>query len=827
MSPLIRASDLLGILCIAALVTPTTARADGCFVWKNRGIDIVEPEQKAFIFYDQGREDLVVSVKFEGAPEDFGWIVPLPSAPEMFPEDSLLFTVLSQATQRRQYVRSQRGEQIHQTLGMEVVSSQRVGIYETKVVEATAGKDLQDWLAANGYQLPSGAGRVLDRYVRDGWVFATLKIGRDAVDSTTAGRLRSGTIPPIRFRFACAEPVFPLEISSLMAGGSDVLLYLLRRDVTVPLAPKPESWANQISSQPGGNHWIYQYEQDRRTARFLPQYEEPFYLTKHRLHLDPAEMQDVRFGPYDPTRGLRSSSEAERVEAIAYLGRFKPPGALDLVLTRLRDNPARAETFSLLWALGELGGPEAERTLLAHAEAADPEIRIETVEALGRMRSHAALPCLIRGLESGPAAESSEQVAALRSYQMACFEWLLALGDSTCLGELRRMAEKHAGADQWTELSRSSRPYWMDEPGGSDHRVNLLSVAALTACGDAEARREILRAIVSGGQETTAPEALASAATQRGSDNDFPSGFWTGLAARRLPTWRANWPSLSLAYSLFETAPALRTSLLEEAASDSGLPRTGMIVLLANVDTLRAPARDRLMQLWRESIREPWQTIDVRVESHQRSHPVTLRYNHDACAIAYAFSRHKSVVELERLWLTRPEDDPVLEGEIIFAMTETHDPRFLPIVLDYVRRVWSEAARSPEFEWYIAESMQAGRGLSSLYFLTNAPFDVDYRVRSTWRYLTRYPPDSEFEESLIVDRSLPPYLRLAALGEANFYAESRWKLLPIARAELDTLRLRGAGKGGFAAQIADTLSRRLERTARFVNERQQGNDPSP
>jgi hypothetical protein len=66
------------VVLLAALGLAAVARADGLFVWKNEQIDIHEPEQKALIVFDEGVEDLVLSVKFEGAPEEFGWIVPLP-----------------------------------------------------------------------------------------------------------------------------------------------------------------------------------------------------------------------------------------------------------------------------------------------------------------------------------------------------------------------------------------------------------------------------------------------------------------------------------------------------------------------------------------------------------------------------------------------------------------------------------------------------------------------------------------------------------------------------------------------------------------------------
>jgi len=45
--------------------------ADGTFVWRNEASDIREPEQKAVLLFDDGLEDLVLEVRYEGAPENF------------------------------------------------------------------------------------------------------------------------------------------------------------------------------------------------------------------------------------------------------------------------------------------------------------------------------------------------------------------------------------------------------------------------------------------------------------------------------------------------------------------------------------------------------------------------------------------------------------------------------------------------------------------------------------------------------------------------------------------------------------------------------------
>ncbi len=75
------------LICILLLIVLgrlglPLALGDGCFVLRwNKDIDINEPTQKAIIFYDAGREDLLLQVKYEGPLEEFGWLIPVPSLP--------------------------------------------------------------------------------------------------------------------------------------------------------------------------------------------------------------------------------------------------------------------------------------------------------------------------------------------------------------------------------------------------------------------------------------------------------------------------------------------------------------------------------------------------------------------------------------------------------------------------------------------------------------------------------------------------------------------------------------------------------------------------
>jgi hypothetical protein len=107
LTPVLLVSLLVGIFA------PAHVQADGVFVvpkfvW-DKHKDINEPTQKAILVYDNGREDLILQVKYEGPVEKFGWLIPVPTRPRIQEGSMKCFYELSQFTQRHFEWPSQSG----------------------------------------------------------------------------------------------------------------------------------------------------------------------------------------------------------------------------------------------------------------------------------------------------------------------------------------------------------------------------------------------------------------------------------------------------------------------------------------------------------------------------------------------------------------------------------------------------------------------------------------------------------------------------------------------------------------------------------------------
>ena len=223
---------------LCAFFPARDAPADGCFVW-NGGVDLAEPSQKAILHFHKGTETVVLQVKYEGRAEDFAWIVPLPAKPEVeaVRPDKSPFAEISLFTQRRQryQIEGSRGKA---TNGVAVLERKTVGVYDVAVLAATDAKALGAWLRRNGFALPGKLTGVLARYVQKKWVYVAMRIDSKALARDEVRKLKTGELQPIRFTFAAKKMVYPLRISCVNAGETEVLLYLLA-DAPMVLADGP------------------------------------------------------------------------------------------------------------------------------------------------------------------------------------------------------------------------------------------------------------------------------------------------------------------------------------------------------------------------------------------------------------------------------------------------------------------------------------------------------------------------------------------------------------------------------------------------------------
>ena len=223
----------LGVLLFvgAGLATCAAAWADGGFFppmpVANEAIDIRGPEQKAFIKYAAGTEDLIIQVSYEGDADQFAWVMPLPAKPVYEKVGGALFHELSKLTAPPPPAAKGRGMGANMPAageGVVVLERKEVGDFDTALLAATDPNALVSWLKDNDFAQPPEAEPIIKQYVAESWYFMAARI--KAATAEAAERLRSGTIAPVRFTFSSEQIIYPLRLTAINKGPVEVLLYV-------------------------------------------------------------------------------------------------------------------------------------------------------------------------------------------------------------------------------------------------------------------------------------------------------------------------------------------------------------------------------------------------------------------------------------------------------------------------------------------------------------------------------------------------------------------------------------------------------------------------
>lgn len=101
-----------------------------------------------------------------------------------------------------------------------VLSTERVGGYDTTTVSAKDPGALLGWLKENNYAPPPGTESIVSNYVKRGWVFVATRLHRDSSGKGTASP------PPLCFTFSADKAVYPMQLTGVGASKLQVELFV-------------------------------------------------------------------------------------------------------------------------------------------------------------------------------------------------------------------------------------------------------------------------------------------------------------------------------------------------------------------------------------------------------------------------------------------------------------------------------------------------------------------------------------------------------------------------------------------------------------------------
>jgi len=238
-------------LAFCLLGTVKSAKADGGIFVPERYYGN-ETSQKAFIYYQNQIESLVISASYQGNAKDFAWVVPTPNKPEITKSNSDLFTTLDKITKTEDNGPAIVYDQALNGLGatsaakpVTVVEQKKVDIYDTTILQATDDQALAKWLNDHGYTFPSTESAMLKSYIDDDWYFTIAKIQNSALDSSGVQRqLTTGAITPLRLTFQSKEIIYPMKLTKI---ALDFATENYNKMPKVLGGPSPEPVSNDMS----------------------------------------------------------------------------------------------------------------------------------------------------------------------------------------------------------------------------------------------------------------------------------------------------------------------------------------------------------------------------------------------------------------------------------------------------------------------------------------------------------------------------------------------------------------------------------------------------
>ncbi len=281
---------------------------------------IYEISHRSIIIYDRENQKvgLIPQITFRGRGEDFCVVIPTPTAPRV---NTVARDVFYDADHLTASISRDRGsgclssdsilvgedderyDSAEVAGGVDIISEQSAGIFDTVTLSADDPDALINWLQDNDYNYSANDKDILDYYIQRGWVFTAMKLNVSPESAIPDYYLYN--VNPVLFRYSADSLLYPLRLSSINAGDrTDVVAYILS-DSKMTFPGARVEYANRID--------------DKELDEILERYPafgglmgQSRYLTKLRRTFSIMEMdEDVEITP---------ASENEEFRKVIYYG---------------------------------------------------------------------------------------------------------------------------------------------------------------------------------------------------------------------------------------------------------------------------------------------------------------------------------------------------------------------------------------------------------------------------------------------------------------------------------------------------------------------------
>ncbi|MAC28427.1 MAG: hypothetical protein CMN29_15710 [Sandaracinus sp.] len=265
----------MGAVALAAFVGvgagPAPARAFCGFMVGGGEAQLTNQGSMVVLMRDGTRTVIAMQNDYQGPPEDFALVVPVPEVLEEGQVKTLPREVFARVDQlaaprlveyweqdpcpqpalyepeREELLRAQPTSvqegadddwEEPEDLGVTVEAEFEVGEYDIVILGAEDSAGLDTWLRRSGYRIPDGAERVLRAYVEQSMKFFVAKVSAERVTwETGADGREKAVLSPLRFHYDSESFFLPVRLGLLNADGDqDVIVHVLARQLRYEVA---------------------------------------------------------------------------------------------------------------------------------------------------------------------------------------------------------------------------------------------------------------------------------------------------------------------------------------------------------------------------------------------------------------------------------------------------------------------------------------------------------------------------------------------------------------------------------------------------------------
>lgn len=210
------ALPLIGAFLLSFAAPPTPA----CCAVSPLGKPVVNADQTVILIWDAATktQHFIRRASFKSAAEDFGFLVPSPSQPELSESGDEAFPYLLKLTEpeTRKVPRPSGGVGCGCYSGgvtvksaaappVRVLEEKLVAGFQAAVLETTSADALVTWLKVHGYAFSPEVKAWAEPYVKAGWKITALKVAK----GTEAEETKKVSAAALRITFQTDRPLFP------------------------------------------------------------------------------------------------------------------------------------------------------------------------------------------------------------------------------------------------------------------------------------------------------------------------------------------------------------------------------------------------------------------------------------------------------------------------------------------------------------------------------------------------------------------------------------------------------------------------------------------